>query len=244
MSHGELDVMLPLTVSDLRDIALMLSYGVAGPIDLIYAKYAEAKIQCDLAIQAAVTRYNAEGHAEQFQTDAFWQELNTEIATLGGEIVHREGGGNPINYPQQNIVELRMLLEVLNLAPNPEYLKHDHFLFTMSTTYHSHFAARMDRLRTTMDDGGLVYGSATGGTGGRFGAGNVIKPVVNFHYGNEPDASYLRLLFRKWSAFTDRFPAKRKGVAQILISAFTQDAVLSVVTELMADAGIENLAIV
>ncbi|MFC2062313.1 hypothetical protein ACFLUV_07355, partial [Elusimicrobiota bacterium] len=70
-------------------------------------------------------------------------------------------------------------------------------------------------------------------------AANVVKQVVPWHLGDEPDASFLRGLIRRWAAFLGEFPDdSQDAFMHIVLSAFTEDAIRAVTSEMMEESGL------
>jgi len=179
----------------------------------------------------------AELDGDRFQNKAFWDRLAREIDEKEAEL-EAERKKAKAEKDEDKIYLLMLVLELLEAAPNPEALAFDHFLFQDSDTYKEFFGKRMGLTHDYMMEGGVVAFLPAGGMGSRFGGGNVIKQAVNWHYGDEPDASYLRITLRRWAKYIDRFPGRKGGIMHVLVSAFTESAIKMVLNELALESGL------
>ncbi|MBI1976132.1 MAG: hypothetical protein HYS56_01325, partial [Candidatus Omnitrophica bacterium] len=229
--ENKLDLLLPYTEEDISRMGEILANG--GEIDGIQKKYQGFRAIFEGQIIDRVNSYDGtKKDGTRFCGKEFYVRLNEEIRELKETIVRQEENG-------QGTTEEEFLLTALQLAPNPEVLPYNHFLFTMSRTYKAFFGEKIRALSEGMREGALVYGVPAGGMGTRFGGANVIKQVVNWHFAHEADASYLKLLLRKWARFLERFPEKREGFLHLIVSAFTEDAIRAVLDDFVQEAGLD-----
>ena len=147
---------------------------------------------------------------------------------------------NKLDDLKSEMSEQELLLEMLNLAPNPEYLPYSHFLFELSETYRGLFGKDMRSLEEAANEGAFVYVVPAGGRGGRMYGGNTVKYVAPFHVGHESNASYLKLLVRRWAGFLSQFPDRREGFIHLTLSAFTADAIKSALEDTLKEEGVSR----
>ncbi|MBF0387436.1 MAG: hypothetical protein HQL20_06225 [Candidatus Omnitrophica bacterium] len=174
--------------------------------------------------------------------------VNRKIASLKRSltenVLETADDWNRLDDQRNELVEQELLLGMLQLSPDPEYLPYGHFLFEMSTTYFNLFGRNMRHLEEAANEGALVYVVPMGGRGGRMYGGNTVKYVAPFHVGHEANATYLKLLVRRWAGFLGQFPDRREGFIHLAMSAFTADAINTALGDAVKEAGVrrENVA--
>ncbi len=189
-----------------------------------------------------------------FVPQDFYEKVKKEIATLDNVIAtlehqiqlidEKKGRITQVEYEQnQNnkseLARKKLLKDILKVMPNPEMLSYDHFIFSESETYREFFWKKFSTLQDAMNSGAIVFIPAAGGMGGRFFKGSKVKTVSPFASGNESNASYLKLLIRRWSDFLRKFPQHRQGFVQVGVSAFTKDAIKSVLDDYAKEVGLD-----
>src|SRR5262249_7778000 len=115
-----------------------------------------------------------------------------------------------------------------------------HFLFHISQKYHEYFGRKMAVNQQAAKEGAFVLIVAAGGRMPTMFGGNTNAFAAPFHLGSETDASYLKLMLRRWRAFIDKFPEHRQGLVEIVLSAFTRDALEAALDDILKDANLRK----
>jgi len=139
---------------------------------------------------------------------------------------------------RQELRNLELIVKVISTKPSPELFEFAHFIFSQSTTYQKYFGRELQVLQQAAEDGAYVDYPLYGGTGARAFGGRV-KGVFNFQAGEESEMTFLKGSIRNWAAFIKRFPSKRKAFINILVSAFTENAVKAVLADYIKEAGLD-----
>jgi len=137
------------------------------------------------------------------------------------------------------IEKLQVVIKMLKLAPDPQYFELGHFLFTFSDTYKKYYGNKLTELQRLMHEGGLVFFPLYGGMGAR-AFGGQVKGTVPFQVGNESIVNFLRYTLRAYSYFVNKFPSKRQMILNVLVSAFTEDAIKIALREAIKEEGLDS----
>ncbi|MBI4309251.1 MAG: hypothetical protein HY591_02855, partial [Candidatus Omnitrophica bacterium] len=222
--------------------------------DLDATRYQEEFAHFDRQLQEAQKRFDALCAAGgclglAHFSPAFYQDLAAEIAEKNAGITalkaqlqtnRRSSDAEIRRYHQDRkaMEDLELIARVISLEPSPEEFNYGHFIYEASSTYRKYFGTRMDLLNEAVAQGALVDYPLYGGTGARAWGGKV-KGVVPFQAGDESNMTLLKGAIRNWAAFLKRFPSKRKAFINLMVSAFTEDAIKAVLNGYLKETGLD-----
>ncbi len=235
------------SAQDIKDIVQALIQGQAVNSQAYAAEYEEfqGKVQ---AAQADFESSELDGTSHF--SPAFRRDLEVEIIERQtgiheltrkweGESEQELTGSERNDYfqDQQELAHLRTMVALLSQMPSPEFFDYNHFIFTQSSTYRKYFGPQLRALQDAVRDGVYVYEPPFGGTGAR-AFGGAVKGVVRFTMGNESDMTFLRFIIRQWAAFLNKFPERRQAYINIMVSAFTEDAIKAALNDYIKETGL------